>query len=110
VRARRSGEICIVGPRPPDAGGSAAKLAQSLRTSDGAASLDALHCRCFHWPKQDDRLGDACADLWGSDGPFAAFERKVTYDDVLADFYRLVPDPALRRKITGGTALRLYFM
>ncbi len=54
------------------------------------------------------RVGGGDRILWGSDWPFAGFEGKVTYDDVLADFYRLVPDPALRRKI-DRTALRFYF-
>jgi predicted TIM-barrel fold metal-dependent hydrolase len=55
------------------------------------------------------RVGGGDRILWGSDWPFAAYEGKVTYDDTLADLRHLVPDPALRRKITGETALRFYF-
>ncbi|MCB1461818.1 MAG: amidohydrolase family protein [Nitratireductor sp.] len=46
--------------------------------------------------------------LWGSDWPFAAFEGKVTYDRVLEDYYHLVPDAEMRRRI-DETALRFYF-
>ena len=46
--------------------------------------------------------------LWGSDWPFAAYEGRVTYDKVLADYYEIVPDAALRRQI-DRTALRFYF-
>ncbi|MEJ8572998.1 amidohydrolase family protein [Microbaculum marinum] len=47
--------------------------------------------------------------MWGSDWPFADFEGRVTYGDVLADLKHLVPDLAVRRKITGETPLRFYF-
>lgn len=46
--------------------------------------------------------------LWGSDWPFAAYEGKVTYDSVLADYRALVPDPATRRRI-DETGLKFYF-
>lgn len=46
--------------------------------------------------------------LWGSDWPFAAYEEKITYGKVLADYKYLVPDAAQRRKI-DETALRFYF-
>lgn len=46
--------------------------------------------------------------LWGSDWPFAAFEDSVTYAGVLDDYYTLVPDPAIRRRI-DETGLRFYF-
>lgn len=54
------------------------------------------------------RVGANDRVLWGSDWPFAAYEGVVTYDDVLADYEYLVPDPAMRRKI-DETALRFYF-
>lgn len=47
--------------------------------------------------------------LWGSDWPFAAFEKKVTYRDTLNAFERCVPDAAQRRIIGGETPLKLYF-
>jgi predicted TIM-barrel fold metal-dependent hydrolase len=47
--------------------------------------------------------------LWGSDWPFAAFEKTVTYADTVAALAEWVPDAAVRRKITGETPLRLYF-
>ena len=47
--------------------------------------------------------------VWGSDWPFAAFENKVKYADTIAALAEWVPDPAVRRKIAGETALRLYF-
>ncbi|HTO46886.1 MAG TPA: amidohydrolase family protein [Burkholderiales bacterium] len=47
--------------------------------------------------------------VWGSDWPFAAFEDKVKYADTIAALAEWVPDPAVRRKIAGETALRLYF-
>lgn len=37
--------------------------------------------------------------FWGSDWPFAAFEGQVTYEDTLARFEDLVPDPAVRDTI-----------
>ncbi|MBX9738591.1 MAG: amidohydrolase family protein [Beijerinckiaceae bacterium] len=46
--------------------------------------------------------------LWGSDWPFAAFEDRVTYGDVLAAFAANVPDDAQRREI-DRTALKFYF-
>jgi predicted TIM-barrel fold metal-dependent hydrolase len=47
--------------------------------------------------------------LWGSDWPFAGFEQQVRYADTIAGLADWVPDPAIRRKITGETPLRLYF-
>jgi predicted TIM-barrel fold metal-dependent hydrolase len=47
--------------------------------------------------------------VWGSDWPFAAFETKVKYADTIAALAEWVPDAAVRRKIAGETALRLYF-
>jgi predicted TIM-barrel fold metal-dependent hydrolase len=47
--------------------------------------------------------------VWGSDWPFAAFETKVTYAGTIASLAEWVPDPAMRRKIGGETALQLYF-
>jgi len=46
--------------------------------------------------------------LWGSDWPFAGHEGKVTYDQVLADYYDMVPEVSRRREI-DRTALRFYF-
>jgi predicted TIM-barrel fold metal-dependent hydrolase len=54
------------------------------------------------------RVGGGDRILWGSDWPFAAFESKVTYTKVLADYYDIVPDASLRRRI-DRTALKLYF-
>ena len=47
--------------------------------------------------------------VWGSDWPFAAFESRVTYAQTVASLAEWVPDAAVRRKIAGETALRLYF-
>src|SRR5260221_1987725 len=47
--------------------------------------------------------------LWGSDWPFAGFEKTVRYADTIADLTTWVPDVATRRQITGETPLKLYF-
>ena len=54
------------------------------------------------------RVGGGDRVLWGSDWPFAGFEGRLAYDRVLADYYDLVPDPALRRTI-DRTGLQFYF-
>lgn len=54
------------------------------------------------------RAGGGDRILWGSDWPFAAYEETVTYESVLADYYNLVPDASMRRKI-DETGLRFYF-
>jgi predicted TIM-barrel fold metal-dependent hydrolase len=54
------------------------------------------------------RVGGGERILWGSDWPFAGFEGRVTYAQVLADYYDIVPDANLRRQI-DRTALKLYF-
>ncbi len=54
------------------------------------------------------RVGGGDRILWGSDWPFAAFENVITYDKVLEDYYHLVPDAGLRRRI-DETAMRFYF-
>ena len=46
--------------------------------------------------------------MWGSDWPFAAFEDRVSYESVLADYYRHVPDVRIRQAI-DRTALAFYF-
>jgi predicted TIM-barrel fold metal-dependent hydrolase len=46
--------------------------------------------------------------MWGSDWPFAAFEGRVTYNDVLKAFHDHVPDPDAR-KAMDRTALAFYF-
>jgi predicted TIM-barrel fold metal-dependent hydrolase len=46
--------------------------------------------------------------MWGSDWPFAAFEDRVTYERVLADYYRYVADARIRQAI-DRTALAFYF-
>jgi predicted TIM-barrel fold metal-dependent hydrolase len=46
--------------------------------------------------------------LWGSDWPFAGHEGRVTYDQVLADYYDIVPEVTRRHEI-DRTALRFYF-
>ncbi len=46
--------------------------------------------------------------LWGSDAPFVGYERRVSYDRVLENFRRWVPDPARRAEISA-TAMKLYF-
>ncbi len=47
--------------------------------------------------------------MWGSDWPFTGFEGRVTYEDALADFRSLIPDPADRAMIGGATAAAFYF-
>jgi predicted TIM-barrel fold metal-dependent hydrolase len=54
------------------------------------------------------RNGGGDRILWGSDWPFAAFEQQMTYEKALADYYHLVPDAEMRRRI-DETALRFYF-
>jgi predicted TIM-barrel fold metal-dependent hydrolase len=45
--------------------------------------------------------------LWGSDAPFVGYEKRVTYDRVLASYRRWAPDPATRAEI-DRTAMALY--
>jgi predicted TIM-barrel fold metal-dependent hydrolase len=47
--------------------------------------------------------------LWGSDWPFAGFEGRIRYAEMVADLERWVPDAAVRRRVFGETPLRLYF-
>jgi hypothetical protein len=47
--------------------------------------------------------------MWGSDWPFAAFESSFSYDKALANLNELVPDPAMRRRISCDTPLKFYF-
>lgn len=46
--------------------------------------------------------------LWGSDAPFVGYEKRVTYEDVLASYRRWVPGHVERAQISL-TALRFYF-
>ena len=46
--------------------------------------------------------------VWGSDAPFVGMEDKIDYPGTVAMFHQLVPDPAVRRRISD-TALRFYF-
>lgn len=46
--------------------------------------------------------------MWGSDWPFAAFEDRASYNDVVAAFRTLVPDADARRAM-DRTALAFYF-
>jgi predicted TIM-barrel fold metal-dependent hydrolase len=46
--------------------------------------------------------------MWGSDWPFAAFEDRVTYSDVVSAFRELVPNANARRAM-DRTALAFYF-
>ncbi len=46
--------------------------------------------------------------MWGSDWPFANFEDRVDYDDVLAAYQALVPDPEMRAAI-DRTGMDFYF-
>lgn len=47
--------------------------------------------------------------VWGSDWPFAAFEKVVHYADTIAAIEDWVPDPEIRDRICGRNALELYF-
>lgn len=47
--------------------------------------------------------------VWGSDAPFAAFEKQTTYQQTLDDFADWVPDPAMRHQIGAETPMKLYF-
>ena len=47
--------------------------------------------------------------LWGSDWPFAAFEKTMSYDQAVASFRQWIPDAAVRHIISGDTARQLYF-
>lgn len=46
--------------------------------------------------------------LWGSDWPFAGYEKTVTYADTLKDYYYLVNDAKTRAEI-DRTGLKFYF-
>lgn len=45
--------------------------------------------------------------LWGSDAPFVGYEKRATYDGVLASYRNWVPDAGKRAEI-DRTALKLY--
>jgi predicted TIM-barrel fold metal-dependent hydrolase len=45
--------------------------------------------------------------LWGSDAPFVGYEKRTSYDDVLASYRRWVPNADKRAEICR-TALKLY--
>ena len=47
--------------------------------------------------------------LWGSDWPFATFEDRVKYADVVEAFKRWIADANVRRVIGGETPFKLYF-
>jgi predicted TIM-barrel fold metal-dependent hydrolase len=47
--------------------------------------------------------------VWGSDAPFASFEKQVTYRQTIEDFLDWVPEPAARRRIGVETPMKLYF-
>lgn len=47
--------------------------------------------------------------MWASDCPFVGCEREVTYQQTVDWLIRCVPDPQVRRKIFGETALGFYF-
>jgi predicted TIM-barrel fold metal-dependent hydrolase len=57
-----------------------------------------------------DGLVAAGADrlFWGSDWPFVAHEKHMTYAQAIADYHALVPDHAVRAQI-DRTALKFYF-
>lgn len=46
--------------------------------------------------------------FWGSDAPFVGAEGRVSFTEALASFYRIVPDPRDRRRMSDA-ALRFYF-
>lgn len=46
--------------------------------------------------------------LWGSDAPFVGYEKRLSYDSVLASYRRWIPDLAVRAQI-DRTALKFYF-
>jgi predicted TIM-barrel fold metal-dependent hydrolase len=54
------------------------------------------------------RAGGTDRVLWASDWPFSGVEGQVTYEQTLAEYYDMVPDPAMRRAI-DRTALKFYF-
>jgi predicted TIM-barrel fold metal-dependent hydrolase len=47
--------------------------------------------------------------MWASDCPFVGWEHDVTYQQTVDWLIRCVPDPQVRRKIFGETALGFYF-
>ena len=46
--------------------------------------------------------------MWGSDAPFVGHEADTTYEDTLASFAAVLPDEALRRRVSE-TAYKLFF-
>lgn len=46
--------------------------------------------------------------IWGSDAPFVGMEDSMSYRQAVALFEDIIPDPAIRRRISD-TALRFYF-
>jgi predicted TIM-barrel fold metal-dependent hydrolase len=89
--------------RSVERGNTWVKLASGFRLGPRAAAL-AQECAAellkFAGPE---RL------VWGSDWPFAAFEKSMTYEQTLASFEEWVPDAAMRRRISGETPLALFF-
>jgi predicted TIM-barrel fold metal-dependent hydrolase len=47
--------------------------------------------------------------VWGSDWPFAAFEDRVSYAQVVTTLEEWVPDARMRQQISAETPLKLYF-
>jgi predicted TIM-barrel fold metal-dependent hydrolase len=47
--------------------------------------------------------------LWGSDSPFASFEKSMTYQQAVDALYDWVPDAPTRRKIAADNPIALYF-
>lgn len=87
--------------RAIDRGNTWVKLSAGFRVRTPELARDYAQALVRH--TGGDRL------VWGSDWPFAAYEDKVQYGDTLAAFEDWVPDAALRRRIGGANALRLYF-
>jgi len=46
--------------------------------------------------------------MWGSDAPFVAYEKRISYKEELRQFLRWIPDPQRRTEISH-TALKFYF-
>lgn len=87
--------------RAVERGNTWVKLSAGFRLESPDAPIDYARALLRH--AGPERL------MWGSDWPFAAFESTMTYTQAVAEFSRWVPDPVVRRRIGGETALKFYF-
>lgn len=87
--------------RSVEAGRTWVKLSAGFRLATPELAVEAAQALLRH--AGPERL------MWGSDWPFAAFERAMDYDQALAGLAAWVPDARDRRRIGSDTPLAFYF-